>query len=143
MPRESILARLEVILAAVDGVDEFYRNEVKAPEGKTTVILLDGDETADEKSFGRGRPANAINIMTMLPEIYIITMDGDGVGTRLNLLRDAIILSVLNDAPLLALAKDGEVRYEGLQSALALGRSMSGEMGLNISIVYVDRGPSS
>jgi hypothetical protein len=141
--REEILNRLEVILPAVPGVVSFFRNEVKAPEGKLpAVILLDGDEMADEAAFGRGRPANAITVMTMMPEIYIIVMEGDDLGTRLNELRTRVKHAILNDAQLLALAKDGDVRYEGMQTALALGRSMAGEAGLNFSIAYKDTNPT-
>jgi hypothetical protein len=140
--REDILSRLEIVLANVAGVTHFKRNDLTVPElspGQACVLLLDGDENTDDRAFGRNRPPNQPLIIAMLPEIYVIIHDDpETVGPELNKFRRRIKAAVLNDAPLVALAKDKDIRYEGAQTALALGRSMAGEMGLNFTIIYFD-----
>lgn len=138
--REQILSRLENILSSINGVVAFDRNEINVNEHKLPyVVMLDGDEITDESSYGRGRPPNGPLRIGMMPEIYVIVREGDQVGPRLNVLLARIKHAIVNDPQLIGLAMDGDIRYEGSQTALALGRSMSGEMGLNVTIYYSDR----
>ena len=138
--REEILARLATILPDVTGVNYFLHNDLSVPstsEKLPCVVMFDGDEQAEESSFGRKRPAIAPNIIYMTPEVYLVLENNPGdVGTSLNAIMHRIVSTVLTDDQLLGLAHDGDIRYEGLTSALSLGRSMEGEMGINLTIAY-------
>lgn len=138
--RELILAQLEVVLAAVLGVDDFKRNDMTVAEGTGTVVLmLDGDEIPDSNGFNRGRPANFPNVVALMPEIYVLSdeLDPKKAGPALNKMRFRIIHAVLNDPTLKSLAHDGDIRYEGTQTAFAMGRSMVPEMGMNFTVYFV------
>jgi hypothetical protein len=139
--REAILARLIVLFKQISGVNKVFRNKLRIDdEHLPAIAVLDGDETPDDSSYGKGRPANGPVVMVMRPEIYgFVTGDDDAVGPELNSLRSAILKTVLNDATLLGLCKDGDIRYEGFSSAMANGRSLEGEMGLALAFVYVLR----
>ena len=118
----------------------FKRNDISVPESTPLpcVILLDGDEEADTRASTRGHPPTAPNRAVMQPEIYIVTSDDPAlVGPALNRVRLMLLRSVLTDATLASLALDGDIRYEGCQTALALGRSITGEMGLVMSIARI------
>lgn len=143
-PRELILARLKDVLASVPGVVTVTRNEVVAAESKLpAIMLLDGDENADPSAQGRGRPPSALNKMTLLPEVYfIIDEPPETVGTSQNAMRFAIIRAVLNDAQLLTLSQDQGIRYEGMQTALTLGRALIGEAAMMFAIDYTLRAPA-
>lgn len=138
--RELILARLLAVLTATEGVIKAVRNDLQAPEGKLPmVILLDGDEQSTQSDEGRGRPSIGPRIMNLMPEIYLIVQDGENAGPDLNSMRRRIIYNILHDEPLLALVKDREIRFEGVQTAMALGRAIAGEMGLDFTFPYVLR----
>jgi hypothetical protein len=139
--RELILARVEALLkTAMPGV-HVYRNRLRIPDEKLpAVAILDGDEMPDDSGYGRGRPANAPIVVTMRPEIYAFTNEPDDkVGPALNVLRKAVMKAILNDATLLGLCKDKDVRYEGFSTGLAQGRSLEGEMAIAFAFVYVLR----
>jgi hypothetical protein len=136
--REQILVRIREILEGLDLFDTVVRNDIISDETNLpAAMLMDGDETAEDSGHGGKKPANATTRVIMFPEIYIL-LDGlpEVVGTLLNRYRSHVVYALLNDSELRALAVDGDVRYEGLQTGLALGRSMAGEMGLNIGVGY-------
>jgi hypothetical protein len=139
--RELILARMLAILEGLrdDGLFAFVgRNDIITAESKLPcALLLDGDETTNESGFGRNRPAHSPHVITMMPEVYIL-VNGDPaeVGEALNAYRQHVLYALLNDSTLANLVYNNDIRYEGAQSGLALGRSMAGEMGLNISLAY-------
>lgn len=137
--REQILARIAAVLATV--VPATYRNNGEAiPESAAAFCLLnDGDESADPAQQARDRRARAPRILTMTPEITVFdTAAGDDqVGTALNTLRAQIIKAVLTDAPLLALAKDEGVRYDGLDTMSKDGRRIVGVVVLRFAVDYV------
>lgn len=141
--REAILARLLVLFKAIVGADKAFRNRLRIPDELLPAItVLDGDETPDDSSYGRGRPANGPLIVTMRPEIYAFTdsdQDDESLGAGLNALRAQIMKAVLNDETLLGLCKDGDIRYEGFSTGLAQGRSLEGELGIAFAFVYVLR----
>lgn len=140
--REPILARLATVLQGVaDTLErgEFKRNDINVRETHDTLLLFDGDESTAQDLQGRDRPRSGPAIVTALPEIYIVlAKDSALVGTALNALYEQIITAIMYDEQLGSLTKDQDgIIYEGSQTALALGRAMVGEMGLNFAFRYV------
>ena len=138
--REDILVRLLTVASGVMGIATAERNAQVAEEWDfPAAIVLDADEQADERASGRGRPANAPNLVAMTPEVYLILAeDAENVGTALNRLRARLIKAVLGDAALLALTADGRgIRYEAAATGLGRGRSMIGEMGVSFTFTYL------
>ena len=140
--RESILARLALVLAAVDGIEAVFRNRIEIPENKRpAAVILDADETQADTQIpeGRGRPIGASPcLMAMTPEIYLLTGDAPAsIGTDLNDLRTKVLKAVLQDETLISLCKDGDITYLGFTTGLASGRSMEGEAGISFQFQYV------
>lgn len=136
--REEILARLEAVLS-MSGT-KFKRNRVDFSDAELPgVALLDGDESALEATYNRGRPPSGPNLLTMTVGVHIAAMKREGVGTDLNTLRDRILEAVLTDSVLINLVHNRDIRYEGCQTAFQVGRTMAGEMDLFISLTYVHR----
>ncbi len=140
-PREQILSRLHDLAKAIVGPKHAFRNRLRIPDELLPAIaIVDGDETPDDSGYGRGRSANGPIIVTMRPEIYgFVEGDEQTAGAALNAQRAALMKAILNDATLLGLCKDGDIRYEGFSSGMANGRSLEGEMGLAFAFVYVLR----
>lgn len=137
--REAILARLLVIAGDVDGVAKAYRNKDEIPEtSRPAIVILDGDETADEGDPSR-RPITAPRRISMTPELYILLAGTPAnVGTNINLLRAKFVQAIMTDAMLIGLTLDGVgIRYEGCSTGLSRGRSMEGEMGLSFTFTYI------
>lgn len=143
--RELILARLNTLFGTVEGVADARRNDLNIPEKKRpAVVTLDADESADDEvPDGRGRagpgpgPAGAPIIVTMTPEVYILTGGkAELVGTALNALRLRLIKAVLTDETLLGLVKDRDIRYMGFATGFAAGRSLEGEAGISFRFRY-------
>lgn len=144
LPREAILSAIFQCLNQV-GATTVQRNDlVVYEEGLPTIILLDGDEEADERVYGRGRPASSPNRVTMRPEIYIVAeTSSDAAGSVLNDCRFKVLSALLRDPYLASLAADGVLRYDGCQTGFALGRSMAAEMGIDFSVTYLRRFPDA
>lgn len=134
--REAILVRLLETLK-VDGVRTTHRNVASVPESDLpAAVVLDGDEFADELPPGRG--AASLRVMNLQPEIYILARTKtETVGTELNAFRRKLIKAVFADATLVALCKDSEISFDGMETSLATGRSMLGEARLNFTFRYV------
>lgn len=139
--REAILARLVVLAATIVPEANVYRNQIDIPEKqRPAMVILDGDEEADQSAYGRRRPANGPVIMAMDPEIFLLLGgDSETVGTRLNEYRALVVKAVLEDASLLALSHEGDIRFRGFTTGLAVGRSMEGEAGFGFTFNYVLR----
>lgn len=142
--REAILARLKEIFAAIPGIKKAVRNSLDVPEkDRPAIVLLDADEGVDDEApDGRGRPTGRPAllpiIVTMTPEIFVVTgAKAAQLGTDLNALRILIIKDVLGDETLLSLVKDGDIKFLGFATGLAAGRSMEGEAGISFSFRYV------
>ncbi len=75
----------------------------------------------------------------MTPETFIlVSKRAEDIGAELNALRCQLIRRVLTDATLRALVgANGSVRYAGCGTALAMGRSMEGEMAVSFAFRYV------
>lgn len=134
--RELILARLAEVLRTTPGVVTFLRNDLIADENRLpAIMLMDGDETVDDGESGSRTPARAPASIIMAPEIYIVLSDTPGeIGESLNVFAARILWRIFNDSELKALARDGKIEYEGMQTGLALGRSMSAEAGIMLNI---------
>lgn len=141
--REAILEALSQIAQQTEGVTTFARNDLTVPDDESIfprVIMLDSGELADPSQGGRGRPAASPNRVVMEPEIYIlVNEDMYAAGPKLNRIRLMLLRGILNDPTLRGLAMDGDIRYEGCQTAMAAGRAMTGEMGMVISLARVSR----
>jgi len=139
--REAILVALLAVGKALFKNENAVRNEIDLPERRRPAfILLDGDESADEGGFGRNRPANGPIIMRMTPEVFILLgAKSPDVGSALNVWRAKVIKAVTNDPTLVSLTYQGDIRYEGMATGLASGRTIEGEAGLSFSLAYVLR----
>ncbi len=139
--REAILEAIKQIAEQTEGIDRVLRNELSLPDDEgVSVVMLDGSETADSRAYGRGRPPDAPNRVVMEPEIYIIAQaDPTLAGPTLSRARLMLLRGILNDPVLADLAMDGDIRYEGCQTAMGAGRGMTGEMGMVVSIARVIR----
>ena len=140
--REAILNRLVEVGKDLAGIKTAKRNELDIQESdRPAFVVLDADESTDDSSFNRGRPARAPVIVGMTPECYLLIeeVDGANIGTTINDYRRRLIKAVLTDASLVALCKDGDIRFEGFATGLASGRSMEGEAGISFSFHYVLR----
>lgn len=139
--REDILARLVEVAQTIVEPNCVFRNQIDIPETRRPAIsIFDADEDTDDSCFGRGRPANAPLIVAMSPQILI---EAEGkpavVGALISDLRRRFVKAVLHDAALVGLCKDGDIRYEGMATGFAVGRSMEGECGIHLTFRYVLR----
>jgi hypothetical protein len=137
--REQILAKLETILAAIDGVQFCGRNRDQLPDGKRpAILLLDGDEEGGRSADHRNRIGASPNLVLMKPEIYFALDDrkpqNENVGQDANAMRVKILKAVLNDQGLTGLCTN--VFYAGVITDLARGREMIGQMGLMFEFTY-------
>jgi hypothetical protein len=136
--REDILARLVQICAATFGTDKAFRNQTEIPEDKRPgAVVLDGDETrwVPGENADNRRPVRGPVMVTMGPQIVILAADlTENVGPALNTHRAALLKAVTGDQTLADMCH--EIRYEGLTSSLALGRTMEGQVALHFSFTY-------
>lgn len=139
--RETILKTLYALLKDVPNVVEVRRNDLSIPEKRRpAIIMLDGDELASQAAFDRGRPTTGPNLVSMMPEIYLlVSSQPDTVGPELNALRRRVRKAIMTNEQLVALVHNRDIRYEGCETGLAAGRSMEGEMRLNFTFTYVDK----
>jgi hypothetical protein len=152
--REQILTRLVDIASDVPDIVSVRRNRVNISEtSRPAIIVLDADEAVEEEPGARsvslpmlrtsrpveGRPAFAPQFVTMAPEIYVLISSAAAeIGAQLNMFRRRLIRRVLFDALLTEIVgSSGSIRYAGCATALAVGRSMEGEMAVSFSIRYV------
>lgn len=138
--REAILARLLIVVKAVEGIKTATRNKKAISEDQRPgVQIFDADEEADDREIGRGRPGNAPNLITMTPEIFLVLgAVTETVGTELNTLRAKLVKAIVSDSELATLVgPNGEIRYKACATGLSQGRTMEGEMGIVIDFKYV------
>ncbi len=146
--REEILDRLTDLVAGVEGVQYAARNHLRPDEDSLpAVVIFDGDEIVAEMPDGpnpnRWRDANAPQMMTMRPEIYVrVASDLSTVGTNMNQMRAKIHKAICEDLRLIAIVgagrgKNGRIQLERVQTALGWGRTMEGEMILYYAFSYL------
>ena len=138
--REAILARLTELATTVPGVSHSFRNRAGISEGtRPAIIVLDADEAVEEGDLVGNRPSTAPQIVMMTPEVFIlVSKRAADIGAELNMLRRRMVRRVLTDAALRGIVgPNGSVRYAGCGTALAMGRSMEGEMAVSFAFRYV------
>jgi hypothetical protein len=139
--REEILSRLETILSGLGA--SFLHNTADIVESRLPyIVLLDGDEDVmhGNEVFEKGRRATMPTKMLLQPEIWIVEKEGSAnPGTLLNTWRSTILDAIVSDETLLRLVHNNDIRYEGCATAFRAGRKLTGEMGLNLAIVYIHR----
>lgn len=142
-PREPIMQRLFDVLQSI-GVST-RRNTISINDAELPLIaLLEGDEVTDEDD-PVNRPTNAPRRVTMTPHVVIATGRGAGsppadIGPGMNALYSEVLRVVLNDAELAALTLDGRgARFIGIETDLALGRVMLGQMAVKFALTYALR----
>jgi hypothetical protein len=148
--RELILSRLFTILQGIQGVatDPYtggpcvYRNRDQLPDQlRPGILLLDGDEEANQTARQNQRPGKSPNLMTIKPEVYVSLTtakpDNTTIGADLNAFRILILKAVLTDNTLQGYCDNGgELWYNATITDLARGRAMMGEMGLAFWLTY-------
>lgn len=137
-PREQILARLVEIAGNVEGVNAVFRNVTRFDATTLpAVAVLEGDEDAEEEDKIM-RTVMIPRRVRMLPQLIIAVGDvPEDIGASLNTLKARLMVAVLSDEELLALTINSlGIRYVGMQSDLALGRQMVGQMALTFRISY-------
>lgn len=151
--REAILVRLKDILdaltaAPLSGLQAATRNRgLRENAQRPCLVLVDGSETADVTGERVFRPGVfRTQLMRMNPAIYILpkeerptNVDASdvNVGTVSNGLRVQVCNAIATDAQLAALiTSNGRVVFNGTETDLESGAAMSGEMKLDLSIVY-------
>lgn len=142
--REEILARLMAALAAIPGIKKVFRNRTRVPEKyQPCIVIFDSDEDVDLEGYGRKRPANAPEIVGLVPEIYLyvtgapgVSDQDDEIGPQISAFRKLILPAIVNDAELRRLTHDGDIRYLGMATGLGKGRTMEGEAGFAFRFNY-------
>lgn len=138
--REEVLVRLEAIALTIPGVATVARNTIAISDtARPAIVVLDGDEelVRDHGSSG-GRGSMGARLMDMTPQLFVLVgAKGAEIGPSLSALRVALLAAVETDAALLAIVgSNGFVAYDGLGTDLAAGRTVAGNMQLQIRIRY-------
>jgi hypothetical protein len=148
--REGILARLLELLQTIPGMATYARNRGELPDAmRPALILLDADETVEFQHIqSRGQLRQPPTIVAMRPQIFLALKDAepknDGIGTELNRVRSLVLPlllpTVMTDDTLKGLVgANGFIRYEGMLTDMATGRSMRGELQFQFAFGYVLR----
>lgn len=138
--RPLILARLPLVVAGVNGINVVARNLLQLPPDQELPagIVNDGDELANE-SDPHGRVAvGTRRIIRMTPQVIVaVSAEPENVSSVLSGICRAVIKAVLSDAQLLALTLNGAgIRYDGMETDLAMGRAMTGQASLMFTFTY-------
>ena len=136
--REDILARLVVVVSGISGVVTVLRNSPAPSDTQLpALIVFDGDEQANDRD-PTSRPTRSPRRITMTPEILIkVVTVPETVGTTLNDILEELQIAVTTDAALIDLVKDGEIRYMGCATQLAIARAIIGELGATFAFTYI------
>lgn len=146
--REEILERLKAVLESLStetlfgGTPITFRNRGEIPTDKLpAMVLLDGSETMKISTAGKGG-ARVPTVFTLEPQIFIVlrpreTIENDGVGEELSLMRMKVLKAIIYDEPLKALlGGNGELVYDGHETDLQTGNAILGSMQLRLQLTY-------
>ena len=136
--REDILARLPVIIAAMDGIETSARNLDRIADTKLpAAVLFDGDEDVFENLRATGAAPNAVN---MTPTVVISLGDvPENIGTVTNEWLAKVQRAVLLDADIQTLCgkmPNCGARYIGCTTSLQEGRSAEVNLSVHLSLTY-------
>lgn len=138
--REALISRILAVLQSVEGIVVATRNVRHTNlEIMPAAIVFDTDEhLADHPDSGQWVPPRTPQLMTMRPEIYVIVAGKPSeVGPLLNGLRASIFSAMVQDTAIQGLVgANGRIVLDLVQTALAPGRQMSGEMKIVFAITY-------
>jgi hypothetical protein len=143
--RESILARLEVLLDTIPDILTVVRNRALLDnDDRPALVLLDGSELERAPRVGSnipGRQAMTPVLVTMRPQIFYVPKSklpqNETVGTDLNTFRAAIIAAVGTDATLQSLVgTNGDIVYNGCETDLRSGAPLMGQARLDFAFTY-------
>lgn len=141
-PREAILLRLVAIADTIPGVKTVTRDVISINDDQLPALaILEGDEETNDED-PTNRPTFAPRRVTMVPHIVIASGRNIGsppidIGPGLNAIYAALLKAVMTDGTLAALTLDGRgVRFLGMESDLAVGRMMQGQMAVKFGFTY-------
>lgn len=138
--RPLILERLPLVIEAVDGMNRVFRNLVQLPpqEQLPAGVVNDGDELANEGDPQGRVPVGTRRIIRMNPQVIVaVEAEPENVSTVLNTVCRAVIKAIMSDAQLLAMTLNGAgIRYDGMETDLAMGRAMTGQASLGFTFTY-------
>lgn len=141
-PRADILARLTEIAGAIEGVNYVSWDVISINDDQLpAIVILEGDEEANEDD-PVSRPPSAPRRVMMTPHIVIAGRRFKGspaqdIGPNLNALYAAVLKAVMTDATLASLTLDRDgVRFLGMESDLAVGRMMQGQIAVKFGFTY-------
>lgn len=140
--REDILQRLIEISGTIPGIKTVAWDVISVNDDQLPAIaVLEGDEEASEDDRVN-RPTNAPRRVTMMPHLIIVAGRNIGsppldIGPALNNFYRLLLKAVMTDATLAGLTLDGRgVRLVGMESDLAHGRMMQGQMAVKFALTY-------
>jgi hypothetical protein len=148
--RERILTRVWDLLKTIPGMATHVRNRGELPEElRPALVLLDADESVElTHTQARGQLRTPPMIVVMRPQIFITLKDrepkNEGIGEELNRVRRLVLPILLptltgDDTLKTLVGANGFIRYEGLLTDMATGRSMRGELQFLFAFGYVLR----
>lgn len=135
--RENIISRLFDVVNGVSGFTTKARNRINFNDTQLPAIsVLEGDEEVAEDN-DRGRPPLRPYRVTATPQLFIRV--GQGSGSEMNNLIEAVIAAVLGDATLCAMSLNGRgISYSGMASTLHVGRwNDMASAALTFRITYI------
>jgi molybdenum cofactor biosynthesis enzyme len=139
--REAILSRIVEVIEATSEFAVVSRNKPNAGEGRMPeAVVFDADEeSAVMPDTSRWREADAPQLMTMRPEIYVlIAANAANAGPRLSELRAAVYRAIVEDKELSDLVgRTGRIIMQACRSQFAVGRTMQAELRIEFAITYV------
>lgn len=143
-PRLDILEQLFAIAETIPGVKTVTWNVITLNDDQLPAIaILEGDEEANEDD-PVSRPTFAPRRVIMVPHIVIAARRRRSdesppldIGPSLNTIYAALLKAIMTDTTLagLTLDRDG-VRFLGMESDLAVGRAMNGQMAVRFGFTY-------
>lgn len=137
--RELILQRLVAIAQEIDGVKTTARDVLHFDDDMLPAIgVLEGDEEAEGDDPVEHEPT-AIRRVTMTP--HVVVVGGalpENLGSTLNGIYAKLVRAVLSDDELKLLVLDRiKMRFMGMESDLAIGRQMLGQMAAKFQFTYL------
>jgi hypothetical protein len=139
--REAILSRIVALLGALPNIDQVSRNVLTDDDGNLhRITVMEGEEIGSEADPVH-RPPTAPRVIHMQPQIIIsAAAKSKDIGGDLSIMRGQVIQAIATDSALSALTMNNwGGRYIGMESDLAFGRTMLGQMALKFQFTYALR----